>query len=73
MKESRLRSNPNGILSAMLAQKLSATEAAKRAGVNRDLMSRVLKSATPIRYETAARLRDAFGDDAIKIITAAQA
>ena len=71
--QTRLKSNSAAILAAMFSADMTATEAAKACGINRNNFSPMLKADRPIHYKTAAKLRKTFGEDSITILPPAQA
>lgn len=66
----RLRSNSKAILGAMLRNKLTSREAAKRAHMRSDCFSKFLQRDRLIHYATASKLIAAFGEDSVTILDA---
>lgn len=70
--KTRITSNPDAIIASIIAQCLTRREAAQKAEISTDRLTRVITAAVPVRISTAGKLRRAFGADAIKIIPPAQ-
>lgn len=66
MQQPFICSNSTCLLSAMLDRYLTTTAAAKIAGISLDRFRVLMKADTPISILTAAKLKAAFGDNAIK-------
>lgn len=66
MQQPFICSNSTCLLSVMLDRYLTTTAAAKIAGISLDRFRVLMKADTPISILTAAKLKAAFGDNAIK-------
>lgn len=63
-----LMSNAAEILSVMFEKNLPPTQAAKVAGVTFDTLIRAISGDVRIRFDTAAKFRRIFGDEAVRVV-----
>lgn len=65
--KSRIKSDSTRLLMAMMERGMNYTSAAEAAKIHRDTLRRISKQDNPVSLATAAKLRDTFGGDVIKI------
>ena len=74
MKSSkRILSDARTLTERLLDRGLTATEAARAAGLSPDTFYPLIRSDRKVSLKTASKLRSAFGDDTIKFTEPAQA
>ncbi|MBQ3434736.1 MAG: hypothetical protein IJG24_06810 [Selenomonadaceae bacterium] len=67
-----VRSNPPALLASLMARGMTVTEGAKAAGVDRFTLDTAIRAARPLTVKTASKLKAAFGDAAVTMLTPAQ-
>ena len=72
MAQPLLYSNPPALLTALMARGLTVTEGAKIADLDRATFDTAIKAARPVSVKTASKLKAAFGDAAVTMLTPAQ-
>ena len=70
VSRTKIRSNTAIILRAIVDSGMTVTEAAKTAGIGKDLFGRLLRGDCLLSIRTACRLKRAFGDRAVEFVTA---
>ena len=66
------RSNPPALLAALMARGLTVTEGAKVAEIDRATLDTAIRTARPLTVKTASKLKAAFGDNVVTMLTPAQ-
>ncbi len=70
--KTRIKSNSEVIVSAILRRGLTNKTAAEASGIDTWLLSRITNADLPISQKTAGKLVAVFGSDAVTIAPAAQ-